>query len=219
MQIRVSTHPARRWSLLALVALLGLAVTFSATSASSASSGHAVAAKKKCKKKHKSAATAKKKKCKKKKKQTVIVPPAAPLTRSAGTIASITWDTTDEVDLHVFDASGNHDFYKEEESTIPEAVDHDQDIDGGPETFEDLQSPSTRTFTYYVCLYGYDMGDPNGDGEGDVHVTADITDPGGAHRSIPITLNGVNDEALAAVSPPSATPFSASGFCHPVTPP
>ena len=213
MQMGVSSHPAKRWSLLALVALLGLAVAFATTSASNASSGHAVAAKKKCKKKHKSAAEAKKKKCKKKKK--VTVPPSpAPLTRSAGTIASITWDTPDEVDLHVFDSSGNHDFYNEELSTIPDAVDHDQEPPdgGGPEFFEDLQSPSTRTFTYYVCLYSYDDMTQT---SGPVHVTADITDPGGTHRSIPITLDGIDDEAFVAVSPASATAFSASGFCHP----
>jgi hypothetical protein len=50
---------------------------------------------------------------------------------------------------------------------------------------------------------------------GPVHVVADITDPGGTHRSIPITLDGVNDEALVGVSPPTATAFPASGFCHP----
>jgi hypothetical protein len=193
--------------------LLGLAVTVATTSASSASSGQATAAKKhKCKKKgKKSAAEAKKKhKCKKKKKA-VTVPPAAPLTRSAGTIASITWDTADEVDLHVFDASGNHDFYATESSTIPDAIDNDQSVDGGPETFVDQQSPSTRTFTYYVCLYSY-----NDDMQtsGPVHVTADITDPGGTHRSIPITLDGIDDEALVGVSPPTATAFSASDFCH-----
>jgi hypothetical protein len=216
MQIGVSSHSARRWSVLALVALLGLAVTFATTSASSgASSGHAVAAKKKCKKKHKrSAAAAKKKKCKKKK---TVAPPAAPLTRSAGTIASITWDTPDEVDLHVFDASGNHDFYSLEESTIPDAMDIDQEPPdgGGPETFIDQQSPSTRTFTYYVCLYSYDNEMQT---SGPVHVVADITDPGGTHRSIPITLDGEDDEALVAISPPTATAFPASGFCHSMLP-
>jgi hypothetical protein len=74
MRIDVSSHPARRWSVLALIALLGLAVTFISSSASSASPGHAMAAKKKCKKKHKSAATAKKK-CKKKH---AVVPPVTP---------------------------------------------------------------------------------------------------------------------------------------------
>jgi hypothetical protein len=211
--MQISSVFARRWSILAVVALLGLAVTFATTSASSATSGHALTAKKHCKKKKgkKSATAAKKKKCKKKQ---TVAPPAAPLTRSAGTIASITWDTPDEVDLHVFDASGNHDFYSTEDSTIPEAIDIDQEPPdgGGPEIFVDQQSPSTRTFTYYVCLYEYDNDMQT---SGPVHVVADITDPGGTHRSIPITLDGVNDEALVGVSPPTATAFPASGFCHP----
>jgi hypothetical protein len=209
--MQISSVLARRWSILALVALLGLAVTFATTSASNATSGHAVAAKKHCKKKKgkKSATAAKKKKCKKK--HAIVVPPAAPLTRSAGTIASITWDTADEVDMHVFDASGNEDFYNGELSTIPDAVDNDQDNPGGPETFVDQQSPSTRTFTYYVCLYSYLNADQT---SGPVHVTADITDPGGTHRSIPITLDGIDDEALVAVSPSTGTAFTASNFCH-----
>jgi putative hemolysin len=208
--MQISSVLARRSSILALVALLGLAVTFATTSASSATSGHAVAAKKHCKKKKgkKSATAAKKKKCKKKH---AAVPPAAPLTRSAGTIASITWDTADQVDMHVFDASGNEDYYNKELSTIPDAVENDQEDPGTPETFEDLQSPSTRTFTYYVCLYNYADIDQL---TGPVHVIADITDPGGTHRSIPITLNGIDDEAFVAVSPSTGTAFPASNFCH-----
>jgi hypothetical protein len=168
-----------------------------------------VAAKKHCKKKgKKSAAAAKKKKCKKKH---ATLPPAAPLTRSAGTIASITWDTADEVDLHVFDASGNEDYYNKTLSKIPDAEDTDQDNPGGPETFVDMQSPSTRTFTYYACLYSYAEIDQT---SGPVHVIADITDPGGTHRSIPITLDGIDDEALVAVSPSTGTAFPASNFCH-----
>jgi hypothetical protein len=212
--MQISYALTRRWGTFALVALLGLAMTFATANASGAHSGHAVAAKKKhkCKKKgKKSAAAAKKKKCKKKK-QDVAAPPAAPPTRSAGTIASVTWDTPDEVDLHVFDASGNHDFFDPDRSTIPDAVDNDQDPpeSGGPETFVDFQIPSTRTFSYYVCLFEYDDLDQV---SGPVHVTADITDPGGTHRSIPITLDGIDDEAFVAVSPPTATAFPASNFC------
>jgi hypothetical protein len=212
----VSSHPARRWSLLALVALLGLAVAFATTSASSANAGNAVAAKKKCKKKRKSAASAKKKKCKKKKKAAVppATPPSTPTTPSGGPTvrASVTWEGDAEVDLHVYDALGNHDYYNGEDSTIPEAVDEDQDVDGGPETFTDFQSPSTRTFTFYVCLYKYN-DDPT---SGDVDVTSDITDPDGGHRIFHDTLLEVDDIAQVAVSPSSATPFlpASPDFCH-----
>jgi hypothetical protein len=210
----IHSLPARRWGQIGLVALLGLTLALVTVSAGHAKAGHAVEAKKKCKKKHKSAAAAKKKKCKKKRAVTPPVTPTTPTTPSGPTTrASVTWDTTDEVDMHVYDALGNHDFYKQDQSTIPDAEDNDQDVDGGPETFIDFQSPSTRTFTIYVCLYGYDADDPNGDGEGDVNVTVDITDPGGGHRSIPTTLNGVNDEQLVTVSPSSGTAFEATGFC------
>jgi hypothetical protein len=205
--------PARRWGRIGLVALLGLTMALVTVSVGHAKADHAVAAKKKCKKKHKSAATAKKK-CKKKK--AVVPPVTAPVTPttppSGPTIrSSVTWEGNAEVDVHVFDALGNHDFYNHDESTIPDAEDNDQDVDGGPETFTDFQSPSTRTFTFYVCLYAYN-GAPT---SGDVDVTSDITDPDGGHRIIHTTLNGSGDEEFVAVSPSSATAFTPTpGFCN-----
>jgi hypothetical protein len=199
----------------ALIALVALTVSLGA-GAASAGPGHAVTAKKKCKKAKKGAVSAKKKRCKHKKQAPVVAPPATttPAPPSGPTTrASITWDTSDEVDLHVFDASGNHDYYNGSTSTIPDAVDHDQSVDGGPETFVDSRSPSTRTFTFYVCLYGYQVIAQT---SGPVHVTANIIDPGGGHRSIPITLDGINDEALVTVSPVGQTAVLASNFCHPV---
>jgi hypothetical protein len=79
MQIGVSSHPARRWTVIALVALLGLTVAIASSSASASAPGHARAAKK-CKKGKKSAVAAKKK-CKKKKSAPtpVVTPPPAPL--------------------------------------------------------------------------------------------------------------------------------------------
>jgi hypothetical protein len=114
--MQISSVFARRWSILALVALLGLAVTFATTSASSATSGHAVAAKKKCKKKgKKSAAVAKKKKCKHKKKATpaptppVLTPPKGPVERIV-----ITWPSEADVDVHAW-SNGLHDGWNEDE--------------------------------------------------------------------------------------------------------
>jgi hypothetical protein len=195
-----------------------LAITAAASNAGASGHGQAVAAKKHCKKKgKKSAAVAKKKKCKRKKPDVVtpptIAPPASTPTAPAvpTTRASITWDTSDEVDLHVFDSSGNHDYWSILGSTIPDAKDNDQSVDGGPETFVDSRSPSTRTFTFYVCLYGYE---DDAQTDGPVHVTANITDPGGGHRSIPITLDGIDDEELVTVSPVGTLPVDASDFCH-----
>jgi hypothetical protein len=211
--MQISSTLSRRWSVLALAAVLGLAVTFAATSASNASSGDAVAAKKKCKKKHKSAASAKKKKCKKKKAVvppvTTPTPPSNPTPSVPTTRASVTWDSDSEVDLHVYDALGNHAFY--DGNDIPDSEENDQSTDGGPETFIDHLSPSSRTFTFYVCLYSY--GDTPT--SGDIHVTSDITDPDGGHRSIEDTLTVVDDEELVTVSPSSEPAYAPlSGFCH-----
>jgi hypothetical protein len=201
-------NSARRFVSLgvAIIALVALTVSLG-TGAASAGPGHAVTAKKKCKKAKKGAVSSKKK-CKKHK--TVVIPPATtpPAPPSPPTTrASITWDTDDEVDMHVFDEAGNHAYY-DDSFGIPNADEEDQSTAGGPETFVDKLSPSTRTFTIYVCLYSY--GDS---GSGDVHVTADITDPSGSHRSVPVTLNGVGDEALVTVSPSSGTQYIASSFC------
>jgi hypothetical protein len=162
MQTCVSRHPARRWSVLALVALLGLAMTFATTSASNASDGHAVAAKKKCKKKgKKSAAAAKKKKCKKKKAQPqpVVLPSPAPLVR-----ATVTWSNEtpapDDIDLHAFDSSGNHAGYEGAAGVVDHIANtsHSADAqDGGTESFTDnifvLGGPDNREFAYALCFY------------------------------------------------------------------
>jgi hypothetical protein len=204
-------NSARRFVSLgvALIALVALTVSLG-TGAASAGPGHAVTAKKKCKKAKKGAVSAKKKKCKRHK---TVVPPATtpPVTQPAvpTTRASITWDTSDEVDMHVFDAAGNHAFY-DDSFGIPDADEEDQSTAGGPETFVDNLSPSTRTFTVYLCLYSYENGMQT---SGPVHVTADITDPGGAHRSIPVTLDGVGNDALVTVSPGTGTQYVATGFC------
>jgi hypothetical protein len=128
--------------------------------------------------------------------------PSVPTTR-----ASITWDSIDQVDLHVWDALGNHAAYWED--TIPASEENDD----FPETFVDLQSPSTRAFTFWVCLFSDDFP------EDPVHVTADITDPGGAHRSVSVTLDGAGDEEFVTVSPLSAPAFAPeTPFCYDAPP-
>jgi hypothetical protein len=157
MQMGILSLPARSWSRLALVALLGLVVALATVSAGHASAGHAVAAKKKCKKKHKSAAgVAKKKKCKHHPQvQQVTLPAPAPIVR-----ATLAWTANDEVDLHAFDASGNHAGWVNTGvvNNIPNAH-HNGDIGpGGPsESFTDdifvIGGPSNREFSYIACLY------------------------------------------------------------------
>ena len=131
---------ARRVSLLALTALLGLAVVVGG-SATASDAGQAVAdvAKKKCKKKKgRSAEAAKKKKCKKKK----ATPPGPATTR-----ATLTWSPSSvDLDLLVWDTSG----VKSPSPGISNTS-HSGEVAGGPEVFRDLLSPSSRQFAYGIC--------------------------------------------------------------------
>ena len=161
----------RRWALLAMVALLGLAVTFATTSASGASSGHAVAAKKrhKCKKGKKSAAAAKKKKCKRKRSPAPVAPPAPPAPPPTGPVvrADVTWTVTGvtdeaDIDLHAF-SEGAHTGYSEvtatEENQIPNLID-EPGFESAHERILDNTNPSTRGLTFAVCSYYYPDADP-----------------------------------------------------------
>jgi hypothetical protein len=127
---------------LVLAAALTVALVLSLGSVAESSSGgpQAVAAKK-CKKKgKKSAVAAKKKKCKKKKVATI---PSGPTLR-----ATLTWNTTADLDLYVWDVNGTGGFGAVGIPSSQFLV----DTDGfGPETFTDLLSPSSRNFTIGFC--------------------------------------------------------------------
>jgi hypothetical protein len=165
MQMGILSLPARQCGRLALVALLGLSLALVTVSTSHASAGHAVAAKKKCKKKKHRSATSSKKKKKCKKVKRVVLPAPGPLARG-----TLSWNANDEVDLHAFDASGNHagwDYnvnppFGALVNNIPNAR-HLGDVGGGgpAETFSDdifvRGGPSNREFSYVACLY--DDGD------------------------------------------------------------
>lgn len=157
---------AARFALLALVALLGLVLLLVGSSSASSAPGHAIAAKKKCKKHKRSARSAKKKK--KCKVHHVVLPPPGPFAR-----ATLSWTAGDEVDLHAFDASGNHagwDFNVNPPdgalvNHIPNGR-HLGDVGtGGPaETFSDdifvRGGTSNREFSYIACLYPGPDPDP-----------------------------------------------------------
>jgi hypothetical protein len=160
----INSLPTRHWGRIGIVALLGLTLALATVAAGQARAGrpgHAVAAKKKkCKKKgKKSAAAAKKKKCKKV--HRVVLPAPGPQVR-----ATLAWSANDQVDLHAFDASGNHAGWDYNVNppdgslvnNIPNAR-HNGDIgpSGGTESFTDdiyvVGGPSNREFSYIACLY------------------------------------------------------------------
>ena len=148
-----STSPSRgRWAVAVLVAALGLTtVLATGGTAVSATPGHAITAKK-CKKKHRSAESAKKKKCKKR----VVLPLPGPMVRG-----TLSWTANTEMDLHAFDASGNHAGWVDPTgvvNNIPNATHNGDRGPGGPsETFTDnifVQGGSNREFSYVACIYG-----------------------------------------------------------------
>jgi hypothetical protein len=165
--MQISSVFARRWSILALAALLGLAVTFATTSASSATSGHAVASKKKCKKKSKKSATAaKKKKCRHKK----AIPPASPvLTPPKGPIERIviSWTGNADLDVHAW-SNGLHDGWNQTldnyEVQIPGTTYDNSEEGGDNERIVETNPNPSVPMTFGICSY------PITDGE-----TADVT--------------------------------------------
>ena len=65
---------------------------------------------------------------------------------------SLTWDTAADVDLHVFDSTGNH-ASPALPNGIPNAFLSADDTDGiGPERFYDLDFASSRAFYFYSCV-------------------------------------------------------------------
>jgi hypothetical protein len=144
-----SAHQGYRWVAIALAALLALTLAFAAESAGAAGTGQAVAAKK-CK-------GAKKKKCKKKR---LALP--GPLVRG-----TVTWTSNVDVDLHAYDASGNHSGVvgpptNAQVQGIPSSVLSPDLGSAGSETFTDLiyqvGGIANREFSYIVCFYGTTSG-------------------------------------------------------------
>jgi hypothetical protein len=172
MEIAGNRPSAQRWVLIALIALLGLAITAAASNAGASGHGQAVAAKKHCKKHKRSAGAAKKKKkCKRKKTDFVtpptIAPPAStpstPSTPKATLRASLSFDDNpSDLDLYVWDAAGNLAAF--DGNDIPDS--DTTSNSASPEQFFDHRSPSTRDFTYGVCVYS--------DGDGDAGTSTDV---------------------------------------------
>ncbi len=117
--------------------------------------------------------------------------------------ARINWDTTADIDLHVWDSSGHHTWYRE--SGIPGVLLSPDDTDGfGPERFEE-SGQSGRTFTFGLCYF---------DGAGATRVTAILTDPDGRQRSPAATLRTPGDAVLIGSSPVGAAFTPPAGWCQ-----
>lgn len=121
----------------------------------------------------------------------VAVPPAA---QAATERARITWDTQTDIDLHVYDETGNHAYYGDP-AAIPNAtLSSDNTVGYGPENFTDDEAPGTaRTFRFDACYF------PSTDG-GPTVVSATITDGDGSTRAVSVTLNAMGDCAELGTS-------------------
>lgn len=210
--MQISSASMRRWALLAMVALLGLAVTLATTSASGESTGQAVAAKKKhkCKKGKKSAAAAKKKKkCKRKRSPAVVAPPAPPAPPPTGPVvrADVTWTVTGvtdeaDIDLHAF-SEGAHTGYSEvtatEENQIPNLI-QEPGFESAHERLLDKTNPSTRGLSFALCSYYYPQADP---AEVTYHfVFADGSVLDGTETMIPGELKGFGPKEGGLITKP-----------------
>jgi hypothetical protein len=192
--------------MLALLAVIALAMAATIGATAGASGGHAVAAKKgKCKKKKAKkgdAQSAKKKgKCKKKK----------PSTKPTSAVrATLTYDSETpgvgdpDLDLYVFDASGNKGSAKS--NAIPNSAFSADALDGpGTETFTDLAaggSVQTRDLSFGVC---YRTG-----GSNHVIYTIDYVTADGVHHTD--TVNAGSSGFTKGYPGGPAIPLNFCGF-------
>jgi len=204
-----SSLPGRRWALLFVVALLGLAVA-SVTATAGASGGWqeagATVAKKKCKKKKNHSASSAKKKCKKKKHVAPVVVPRGPIER-----IKLTWSGGADLDAHAW-SSGLHDGWNE-------ALDHyEYEIPGTTyeasyqtpnqeRIVETNPNPSIRPMTFGLCYYAGDGGVD--DGPVDATVTTVTTD-GVSHTDV---VNLDYGDALVDGLQQGGSPDPVSDWC------
>jgi hypothetical protein len=122
--------------------------------------------------------------------------------------ARITWDTgATDVDLHVWDAAGNHAWFRDA-TAIPGAELAEDDRYGfGPEHFRE-HSPTGRVLTYGLCYF-------DDTGAGPTTVSIHITDPGGGTRDFTRTLAREGDHVLLGSSPAGSALVPPDGWCRP----
>jgi hypothetical protein len=189
-------------ALLAIGLCLGAVGAAAATDAPSA----APAKKRACKKKKpKSSAAKKRKGCKKEKKK-----PGGPTVR-----ASMTWNApTRDMDLHVFEVGGGHSGVRVTgpSDSIPGTIHSYEVPNGGPETFTDTVSPSTRNLSIYGCLdAAFVLADT-------VFVTTQVIDPDGSvHTAGSQPFDSTMRWQLIATSPAGQTPVAVpdpSVYCN-----
>jgi len=120
--------------------------------------------------------------------------------------AVITWDTDgSDVDLHVWDQSGNHAWYSEQQGIEDGLLSSDITTGYGPEVFSDF-SGTGRKLTYGLCYFA-------DNGVGPTTVSMDVTDPNGAIRTFHPTLAGTGSSVIVGASPAGGSYSPPPGWC------
>jgi hypothetical protein len=136
------------------------------------------------------------------------VPGPAPAAGDGSERARISWDTAaTDVDLHVWDAAGDHAWFRDP-AAIPGAELSEDDRYGfGPEHFREL-SGGGRALTYGLCYF-------DDTGSGPTSVSVRVTDPGGGVRELTRTLAREGDHVLLGSSPAGSAYVPPEGWCRP----
>ena len=173
-----------------------------------AGDGAAAAKKKKCKAGFVKVKVKGKKKCRPAPVTTppiaVPVTPAPPAPLPPVLRASVTWDnatdTPTDVDLWIFDQTGNQDGGSG--LGIPNSIGTTDNQSFGPETFSDLLNPSTRVFSYVICM-------ANDGGTNDTVATLNHTLANGVAQQVvtgPVALEA-NGDSVEVIPPGGFDPF------------
>jgi hypothetical protein len=134
-------------------------------------------------------------------------PPASPDAGRGVERARISWNTAaTDVDLHVWDESGHHAWFREPSGVPDGELSEDDRYGFGPEHFFDRAGG--RTLTYGLCYF-------DDSGAGATSVDIRLTDPGGTVRESSRTLAHEGDHVLLGSSPGGSGYVPPDGWCRP----
>jgi hypothetical protein len=122
--------------------------------------------------------------------------------------ARISWDTrATDVDLHVWDAAGNHAWFRDPAAIPGTELSEDDRYGFGPEHFRE-RSGGGRALTYGLCYF-------DDSGAGPTTVSVRLTDPGGGVRELTRKLAREGDHVLLGSSPAGSGYVPPDGWCGP----
>jgi uncharacterized protein YfaP (DUF2135 family) len=111
------------------------------------------------------------------------------------------------VDLHVWDAAGNHAWFRDPVAIPGAELAEDDRYGFGPEHFRE-RSGAGRSLIYGLCYF-------DDTGAGPTTVSVRLTDPDGSTRELTRTLAREGDHVLLGSSPAGSGYVPAEGWCRP----